>query len=59
MSLQAIGEADERGLRPVMATVNGQVRQVLVRDLGVQSSIVAAERANQATASSLKNDQIV
>ncbi|WP_282006170.1 pyruvate carboxylase [Propioniciclava sinopodophylli] len=46
MSLQAIGEADERGLRPVMATVNGQVRQVLVRDLGVQSSVVAAERAN-------------
>ena len=46
MSLQAIGEADERGLRPVMATVNGQVRQVLVRDLGVQSSVMAAERAN-------------
>ena len=26
--------------------MNGQVRQVLVRDLGVQSSVVAAERAN-------------
>ncbi|MDO5534010.1 MAG: pyruvate carboxylase [Propionibacteriaceae bacterium] len=46
MSLQAIGEADERGLRPVLATVNGQVRQVLVRDGSVQSSVVAAERAN-------------
>ena len=48
MSLQAIGEADERGLRPVLATVNGQVRQVLVRDASVTSSVVAAERANPA-----------
>ncbi|MFP5415603.1 MAG: pyruvate carboxylase [Actinomycetes bacterium] len=46
MSLQAIGDADERGLRPVLATINGQMRQVMVRDGSVQSSVVAAERAN-------------
>ncbi len=48
MSIVAIGEADERGLRPVMATINGQMRQVWVRDQSVKSTIVAAERANPA-----------
>ena len=48
MSLQAIGEADERGLRPVLATINGQMRQVWVRDESVKSSVIAAERANPA-----------
>ena len=46
MSLQAIGEPDERGLRPVLATINGQMRQVMVRDESVESNVVAAERAN-------------
>ncbi|MBB1496382.1 pyruvate carboxylase [Propioniciclava sp. MC1595] len=46
MSLQAIGEPDERGLRPVLATINGQMRQVMVRDEAVESNVVAAERAN-------------
>ena len=49
MSLQAIGEPDERGLRPVMATINGQMRQVMVRDASVESNVVAAERANPAS----------
>ncbi|HHU38090.1 MAG TPA: pyruvate carboxylase [Propionibacterium sp.] len=48
MSLQAIGDPDERGLRPVLATINGQMRQVLVRDMAVESNVVAAERANPA-----------
>ena len=48
MSLQAIGEPDDRGMRPVLATINGQMRQVLVRDESVKSNVVAAERANPA-----------
>ena len=48
MGVVAIGEADERGLRPVMATINGQVRQVWVRDASVTSTVVAAERADAA-----------
>ncbi|MFV0407433.1 MAG: pyruvate carboxylase [Propioniciclava sp.] len=48
MRLTAIGEADERGMRPVLATVNGQLRQVEVRDESVQSKVVTAERANPA-----------
>lgn len=46
MTLLAIGEPDERGMRPVMATINGQMRQVWVRDESVKSTVVAAERAN-------------
>ena len=43
--LQAIGEADDRGMRPVMATINGQMRQVWVRDQSVKSTVVAREKA--------------
>lgn len=46
MSLQAIGEPDERGMRPVLATINGQMRQVLVRDESVGAVEVSAERAH-------------
>ncbi|WP_040159204.1 pyruvate carboxylase [Nigerium massiliense] len=46
MSLTAIGEADERGMRPVMATINGQMRQVWVRDSSVKSTVTQAERAD-------------
>jgi len=48
VNLQAIGEPDERGLRPVLATINGQMRRVWVRDLSVKSTAVAAERADPA-----------
>ncbi|MFV0450685.1 MAG: pyruvate carboxylase [Propioniciclava sp.] len=48
MKLTAIGDADERGIRAVLATVNGQMRQVDVRDESVQSNVVAAERADPA-----------
>jgi len=46
VTLIAIGEADERGLRPVMATINGQMRQVWVRDESVKSTVVAREKAD-------------
>ena len=48
MSLMAIGDPDERGMRRVLATINGQLRQVMVRDESVKSDAVAAERANPA-----------
>ena len=48
MSLIAIGEADERGMRPVLATINGQMRQVWVRDESVKSTVVAREKADPA-----------
>ncbi len=46
MSLQAIGEPDERGLRPLLATINGQMRQVLVRDEAVGAVEALAEKAD-------------
>jgi len=44
---QAIGEADERGLRTVMATLNGQLRPVQARDRSVASEVPAAEKADR------------
>jgi pyruvate carboxylase len=48
IGLEAIGEADERGMRTVMATLNGQLRPVQVRDRSVSSQIPTAERADRA-----------
>ncbi|QCX28749.1 pyruvate carboxylase [Nocardioides jishulii] len=44
--LEAIGEPDERGIRTVMATINGQLRPVPVRDLSVESEVAATEKAD-------------
>ncbi|MPY94365.1 MAG: pyruvate carboxylase [Acidimicrobiia bacterium] len=48
MALQAIGEPDDRGVRTVIATVNGQVRPVDVRDQAVEADVVPAEQADPA-----------
>ncbi|HEU4422738.1 MAG TPA: biotin/lipoyl-containing protein, partial [Pilimelia sp.] len=48
IGLEAIGEADERGMRAVMTTLNGQLRPVQVRDRAVAADIPAAERADRA-----------
>ncbi|MFE2136400.1 pyruvate carboxylase, partial [Streptomyces sp. NPDC059466] len=45
--LEAIGEADERGMRTVMATLNGQLRPIQVRDRSVASELPAAEKADK------------
>ncbi|MFG2480017.1 pyruvate carboxylase [Streptomyces fagopyri] len=45
--LEAIGEADERGMRTVMATLNGQLRPIQVRDRSVASDLPAAEKADK------------
>ncbi|SDC63830.1 pyruvate carboxylase [Actinokineospora iranica] len=48
IELEAIGEADERGMRTVMATLNGQLRPIQVRDRSVASALPAAEKADRA-----------
>ncbi len=47
IGLEAISEADERGLRSVMCTLNGQLRPVQVRDRGIASEVHAAEKADK------------
>jgi pyruvate carboxylase len=48
LGLQAIGEPDERGIRTVMATINGQLRPVNVRDRSVAADVATAEKADPA-----------
>src|SRR5699024_4835120 len=45
-TLQAVSEADDKGMRTVMVTLNGQQRQVDVRDRSVESSAHEAEKAD-------------
>jgi len=46
VGLEAIGEADEKGMRTVMATLNGQLRPVLVRDNSITVDVKSAEKAD-------------
>ena len=46
LGLNAISEADERGYRSVMCTINGQLRPVNVRDESVESDVAAQEKAD-------------
>jgi pyruvate carboxylase len=46
VTLQTISEPDEKGIRTVMCTLNGQPRQVMVRDQAVEVTTAAAERAD-------------
>jgi pyruvate carboxylase len=45
--VEAIGEPDERGVRSVMCTLNGQLRPVSVRDRSVAADVPATEKADQ------------
>ncbi|WP_410591519.1 pyruvate carboxylase [Amycolatopsis sp. lyj-23] len=47
IELEAIGEADERGVRTVMSTLNGQLRPIQVRDRSIASDIPATEKAEK------------
>ncbi|WP_214406720.1 pyruvate carboxylase [Pseudonocardia lacus] len=47
ITLEAISEPDERGYRNVMATLNGQMRPVSVRDQAVATDVKAAEKADR------------
>jgi pyruvate carboxylase len=46
LGLQAISDPDERGFRTVMATINGQLRPISVRDKNVSSDVATAEKAD-------------
>lgn len=47
VGLEAIGEADDKGVRTVMVRVNGQLRQVFVKDNSVTVSAILAEKADR------------
>ncbi|NUT53906.1 MAG: pyruvate carboxylase [Saccharothrix sp.] len=47
IGLEAIGEADERGNRTVMATLNGQLRPIQVRDRSIAAEVPVAEKADR------------
>jgi pyruvate carboxylase len=48
IGLEAISDADERGMRTVMCILNGQLRPVLVRDKSIASEVPTAEKADRA-----------
>jgi pyruvate carboxylase len=48
LTLEAIGEADAKGMRTVMTTINGQLRPVFVRDRSIVVESKAAEKADPA-----------
>jgi pyruvate carboxylase len=48
--LDAVGEPDEKGMRQVVCTVNGQIRPMRVRDRSVESVTATAEKADPSVA---------
>ena len=46
LGLQSVSEADERGIRTVMCTINGQLRPVNVRDRSVAADAPTQEKAD-------------
>jgi pyruvate carboxylase len=46
LGLTAIGSADERGMRTVMCTLNGQLRPIRIRDKSIKVDVKPAERAD-------------
>ncbi|HEU4808023.1 MAG TPA: biotin/lipoyl-containing protein, partial [Homoserinimonas sp.] len=46
VGLEAIGDVDNKGMRTVMATLNGQLRPVFVRDRSIKVDTKAAEKAD-------------
>ncbi|UWF76790.1 pyruvate carboxylase [Microbacterium neungamense] len=46
VGLEAIGEADPKGMRTVMTTLNGQLRPVAVRDRSIAVEVHEAEKAD-------------
>ncbi|MDT5063866.1 MAG: pyruvate carboxylase [Mycobacterium sp.] len=47
IGLEAISEADERGMRTVMCIINGQLRPVVVRDKSIAVDVPVAEKADR------------
>jgi len=53
VGLEAIGEPDDKGIRTVMAILNGQLRPVFVRDLSITVESKAAEKADSSKPGSI------
>lgn len=47
IELEAVGEADERGMRTVMSTLNGQLRPIQVRDRAAAADVPVTEKADR------------
>jgi pyruvate carboxylase len=47
LGIQAVSDPDERGLRTVIGTLNGQLRPVTVRDRSVEATEKTAEKADR------------
>ncbi|MBO0984762.1 pyruvate carboxylase [Rathayibacter sp. SD072] len=47
VGLEAVGDADDQGMRTVMTTLNGQLRPVFVRDRTITVETTSAERADR------------
>ncbi|UNB50472.1 pyruvate carboxylase [Mycolicibacterium sp. YH-1] len=47
IGLEAVSDADERGMRTVLCLLNGQLRPVLVRDRSIATDIPVAEKADK------------
>ncbi|MFY9714878.1 MAG: biotin/lipoyl-containing protein, partial [Microbacterium sp.] len=50
VGLEAIGEADDKGMRTVMTTLNGQLRPVFVRDRSIAVDALQVEKADTSIA---------
>ncbi|MBC7518296.1 MAG: pyruvate carboxylase [Microbacteriaceae bacterium] len=46
VGLEAIGDADDKGMRTVMTTLNGQLRPVFVRDRNIRVETMLTEKAD-------------
>lgn len=46
LGIEAISEADERGQRNVLGTINGQLRPTQIRDRSVASTVTLTEKAD-------------
>ncbi|MFI8825548.1 pyruvate carboxylase [Streptomyces sp. NPDC053431] len=47
IELEAVGEADERGMRTVLSTLNGQLRPIQVRDKAAAADLPVTEKADR------------
>ena len=50
IGLEAVSEADERGMRTVMYLLNGQLRPIVVRDRSIAADVHGAEKADRTNA---------
>ncbi len=47
IGIEAVADPDERGMRTVMCTLNGQLRPVSIRDRSIDAHVKTAEKADR------------